>query len=165
MNLKRPTSTMAQLYQRPGFLLRRAHQLSVGLFEQQCAPWKLTPPQYGVLYVLAHAGDLDQAGLSRALGFDKVTTLRIVRGLEARGLLMRTASAVDRRRLVLGLTREGRALLSGVQQAAANVQERLLSPLQPAEQAQLLKLLDKLCGGLEEQARVPMAAPGALGSA
>src|SRR5256885_12122509 len=33
------------LYQRPGFLLRRAHQISVGIFEEQCRPLGLTPPQ------------------------------------------------------------------------------------------------------------------------
>jgi len=27
---------LASLYRRPGFLLRRAHQLSVGIFEDQC---------------------------------------------------------------------------------------------------------------------------------
>ncbi|MCB2037617.1 MAG: MarR family transcriptional regulator, partial [Ottowia sp.] len=48
-------SSLDMLYQRPGFLLRRAHQLSVALFDLHCGALNLTPPQYGVLTVLSHA--------------------------------------------------------------------------------------------------------------
>ena len=40
------------IYQRPGFLLRRAHQISTAIFERSCAHLGLTPAQYGVLSVL-----------------------------------------------------------------------------------------------------------------
>ena len=57
----------------------------------------LTPAQFGVLTVLqAHPG-LGQSSLARALGFDKVTVLRVLRGLEARGLVARGPAADNRR--------------------------------------------------------------------
>lgn len=149
-----------RLYLRPGFLLRRAHQLSVGLFEEGCRELSLTPPQYGVLTILAHAGGCDQATVARALGFDRVTTLRIVRGLQSRGLVARAPSTADARRLQLTLTAEGRATLARGRQLAARVTERLMAPLADDEREQFQGLLRKLCSGLEPQARTKLLPPG-----
>ena len=149
------------LYFRPGFLLRRAHQLSVGLFEEGCRELGLTPPQYGVLTILQHAGGCDQATVARGLGFDSVTTLRIVRGLEQRGLVAREPSQADGRRLQLTLTAEGAGMLSRGRVLAAEVTARLTAPLDGGEREQLQWLLRKLCAGLEPQARTPLIPPGA----
>ena len=148
------------LYLRPGFLLRRAHQLSVGLFEDGCRELNLTPPQYGVLTIVAHAGGCDQATVARALGFDRVTTLRIVRGLQTRGLVAREPSTVDGRRLHLTLTAEGVATLTRGRELAASVTERLMAPLTGDEREQVQGLLRKLCAGLEPQARTKLMPPG-----
>lgn len=148
------------LYLRPGFLLRRAHQLSVGLFEDGCRALNLTPPQYGVLTIVAHAGGCDQATVARALGFDRVTTLRIVRGLQARGLVAREPSMVDGRRLQLTLTEAGVATLAQARALASGVSERLMAPLSDDERTQFQGLLRKLCAGLEPQARTKLVPPG-----
>ncbi|PIT82541.1 MarR family winged helix-turn-helix transcriptional regulator [Limnohabitans sp. 15K] len=146
---------MSSLYQRPGFLLRRAHQLSVGLFEHECQTLKLTPPQFGVLHMLMHSEALDQASLARSLGLDKVTVLHVVRGLETRGWLTRQASVTDRRRWTLTLSDEGKAVFLQAQDLAHQASEQLLSPLDGGEQQQLILLLEKLCQGLEAEARTP----------
>lgn len=146
---------MIHLYQRPGFLLRRAHQLSVGLFEHECQALKLTPPQFGVLHMLMHSEAMDQAGLARGLGLDKVTVLHVVRGLETRGWLNRQASITDRRRWTLTLSEKGKLIYSQAQALAHQASEQLLSPLNADEQQQLTLLLQKLCQGLEAQARTP----------
>lgn len=146
---------MITLYRRPGFLLRRAHQLSVGLFEHECQVLKLTPPQFGVLHMLMYSDALDQARLARGLGLDKVTVLHVVRGLEARGWLTRQASVTDRRRWTLTLSEEGKAVFLQAQALADRASEQLLSPLNGEEQQQLTLLLEKLCQGLETQARTP----------
>ena len=145
---------LASHYTQPGFLLRRAHQLSVGIFERHCGAMGLTPAQYGALFVLAHAGTLDQTALSRAQGFDKVTTLRIVRGLEGKGLVRRKASAVDGRKLELSLTPEGLAVCVNAQKPSRAAHDELLGPLTPEEQDQLVALLGKLCAAHETTARV-----------
>jgi len=148
-----------RLFQRPGFLLRRAHQLSVGLFEQYCAELRLTPPQFGVLYVIGSLGQTDQTTLSRALGFDKVTTLRIVRGLESRGMLGREDHVRDGRKIFLQLTAEGRAVLDAAETLSTRSSAHLLSPLDASERETLLALLQKLCDGLEGDARTPWIHP------
>ena len=148
------------LYLRPGFLLRRAHQLSVGLFEEQCRDLNLTPPQYGVLTIVAGTAGCDQSTVARALGFDRVTTLRIVRGLEARALLRRAPSADDGRRVQLMLTPAGASLLATARRRAAQVTDRLLAPLAEDERRQMQGLLRKLCAGLEPQARTKLVPPG-----
>ena len=152
---------MNTLYRRPGFLLRRAHQLSVGLFENECQSLKLTPPQFGVLHMLAHDKAMDQARLARALGLDKVTVLHVVRGLEARGWLTRHPSATDRRKWTLMLSPAGQAVFLQAQDLTRQASEHLLSPLDPKEQEQLTQLLEKLCQGLEAKARTPFD-PGSV---
>jgi DNA-binding MarR family transcriptional regulator len=155
-----PRELLELLYLRPGFLLRRAHQLSVGLFEDECRELALTPPQYGVLVIVGHAQACDQATVARALGFDRVTTLRIVRGLERRGLVARAPAAGDARRVPLVLTAAGRAMLSRGRELAARVTARLTAPLDDVERVQLQTLLRKLCAGLEPQARSRLVPPG-----
>src|ERR1700760_3299738 len=41
------------LDQRPGFLIRRMHQIHVALFQERCAEFELTPLQYSLLSALA----------------------------------------------------------------------------------------------------------------
>ena len=48
------------LYKRPGFLLRRAHQISVSLFMEESAAFNVTATQYGVLVILQCCENLDQ---------------------------------------------------------------------------------------------------------
>ena len=155
-----PDELRQRLYLRPGFLLRRAHQLSVGIFEEECREVGLTPSQFGVLTVLDLAGATDQSTVARALGFDRVTTLRVVRGLEARGLLRRVAEAGLGSRRSLTLTAMGRRTLAAGRVQAQHISARLLAPLQVDERAQLLRLLHKLCAGLEDGARTRVVPPG-----
>ncbi|MDP3171009.1 MAG: MarR family transcriptional regulator, partial [Polaromonas sp.] len=95
---------LTRLYARPGFLLRRAHQISAAVFEDECRGVGLTPAQFGVLSVLRASPGLDQSSLARALGFDKVTVLRVLRGLETRGLIARAPAPASRRNLAISLS-------------------------------------------------------------
>ena len=74
------------LYLRPGFLLRRAHQLSVGLFEEGCRELSLTPPQYGLQtrgLVARKPSTADGRCLQLTLTADGVATLTRGRKLAA----------------------------------------------------------------------------------
>lgn len=160
MHLTEPSSpSLSSLYARPGFLLRRAHQISAAVFEGECKGQGLTPAQFGVLTVLrAHPG-LDQSSLARALGFDKVTVLRVLRGLEGRGLVQRSAAPDSKRNLAVALTEQGTALLAQSQEPAERAYRRLLAPLDPDQQAQLVNLLQLLTQGLEDEARAAFVRP------
>lgn len=155
---KRPAA-LSRLYTRPGFLLRRAHQISAAVFEDECRALQLTPAQFGVLTVVnAHPG-LGQSSLARALGFDKVTVLRVLRGLESRGLVARQLDE-GRRNVAVSLTGAGTALLEQAGGPAERAYRRLMSPLDRAQQQQLLDLLQLLTGELEDHARAAFVPPG-----
>ena len=150
---------LARLYARPGFLLRRAHQISSAVFEDACKDLALTPAQFGVLTVLqAHPG-LGQSSLARALGFDKVTVLRVLRGLQARGLVTRAPAEDNRRNVSVALTREGEQILQQAQKPAERAYKRLMAPLNREQQEHLLDLLQLLTGELEEEARAAFVPP------
>jgi DNA-binding MarR family transcriptional regulator len=142
------------LYQRPGFLLRRAHQISASIFERACADLALTPAQYGVLRVMQDHPGIDQSSLARALAFDKVTVLRVIKGLEDRGFCQRAMS--------VRLTPEGAELLRQASQPVQQAYETLLSPFNAAQREQFMGLLLLLNTELNTEARasfVPMG-PG-----
>ena len=153
---------LSDMYQRPGFLLRRAHQISAAVFENACAPLGLTQAQYGALTVLASEPRIDQSRLARALAFDKVTVLRVLRGLEERGLVAREVSATSRRNMAVQLTPAGRRLLKKAKVPVHEAYEQLMAPLNDKQRAQFIGLLHTLTDGLGEQARaafVPLQPP------
>ena len=151
--------SLARLYARPGFLLRRAHQISSAVFEDECRSVGLTPAQFGVLTVLQASPGLDQSSLARALGFDKVTVLRVLRGLEARGLATRSPAACNKRSLSVALSSEGEKLLKQAQKPAELAYNRLMMPLSLEQRAQFVLLLMELTQGLEDRARAVFVPP------
>jgi len=154
-----PSQSLSRLYARPGFLLRRAHQISAAVFEDECRVVGLTPAQFGVLTVVRASPGLDQSSLSRALGFDKVTVLRVMRGLQARGLVTRVPSPSSKRHLSISLSAAGEQLLEQAQIPAEQAYNRLMGPLDEEQQAQLLMLLQMLTTGLEGSARAVFVPP------
>ena len=151
--------SLARLYARPGFLLRRAHQISASVFEEECRSVGLTPAQFGVLTVLRASPGLDQSSLARALGFDKVTVLRVLRGLETRGLVTRSPAPQSRRNLAVGLLPAGEKLLQQAHKPAERAYQRLMAPLAPEQQVQLVALLQQLTDGLASDARAVFLPP------
>ena len=147
------SSDLSLLYTRPGFLLRRAHQISAAVFEDECHSVGLTPAQFGVMTILRASPGVDQSSLARSLGFDKVTVLRVLRGLEARGLVSRTPAPASRRNMAVALLPEGEKLLRQAQKLADRAYERLMTPLSPEQELQLVALLLQLTEGLEDHAR------------
>jgi DNA-binding MarR family transcriptional regulator len=150
---------LTRLYARPGFLLRRAHQISAAVFEDECRGVGLTPAQFGVLTVLRTHPGLGQSSLARALGFDKVTVLRVLRGLEARGFVERGPAPDNKRNMCVNLTEAGRSVLQQAQRPAERAYRRLLAPLDRNQQDQLIQLLQLLTGELEEEARAAFIPP------
>jgi len=148
--------SLDQLYSRPGFLLRRAHQIAVGIFVTECAGVGLTPPQHGVLIAVEKRPGLNQAELARLLGFDRATVGQVVEGLELRGLLRRTSSAHDRRNKSLALTPRGETRMRRAARAIQRTSERLLSPFTRGERELFIELLERLTGELNQESRTPL---------
>ncbi|WP_326540625.1 MarR family winged helix-turn-helix transcriptional regulator [Pseudorhodoferax sp.] len=156
-----PESRLVKMFDRPGFLLRRAHQISAGVFEEECREIGLTPAQFAVLMVLEAAPGIDQSSLARAAGYDKVTVMYILRGLIERGLVARAAAAGKKRGMELSLTEEGVRFLASAQQPTEQAAASLMSPFTEAQQKQFIKLLKILTTSLQDRARAPLVLPEA----
>ncbi|MCR0980477.1 MarR family winged helix-turn-helix transcriptional regulator [Roseomonas populi] len=151
-----PETALAALYARPGFRLRRAHQIALSVFAGECRAMEVTTTQYGILVALRARPGVDQIGVAQLLGLDRSTTGMVVRLLEERGLLVRSADRQDRRRRILNLTPRGAALLEEIEPAAERSVRALLAPLTEREAALLGRLLDKLLAHHDLLARVPL---------
>src|ERR1700693_4206318 len=99
------------LQERPGFLIRRLHQIHVALFMEECAPEGITPVQYSILTALEQIGPSEQIALSRAVGLDRANIADVMTRLAERRFVQRRVSRSDRRKKVAELTEVGRALL------------------------------------------------------
>jgi DNA-binding MarR family transcriptional regulator len=139
-----PESRLQELYRRPGFMIRRCHQIAAAIFADECRELDLTTTQYGILYVLSRHPGADQISLARLLGLDRSTTGMVVGRLEERQLLRRAIDPADKRKRLLELTPAGEKLLARAQPVVRRAQERLFAPFSAEERETLVKLLDRL---------------------
>jgi len=149
------------LYDMPGHLIRRCHQISVALFHQECAHFGVTPQQYAVLRVLATHDGIDQITLAGLAAFNRTTAGELVARLEAGGLLTRADGSDDRRVKNLFITKGGRQLVKNLHAGVLRVQERLLEPLDKAERKRFIACLARIADVNNELSRAPLRAPRA----
>lgn len=149
---------MLPLYDLPGHLIRRLHQISVSAFAAEAAAVAsdLTPVQYAALTVLRDSPGIDQATLAGLIAYDRVTISGVVSRLEKRGLLERTVSGSDRRARSLRLSETGLALLDRMEDAVQRAQVRMLDGLTAAEKATFLELLHKATDAGNQLSRAPL---------
>lgn len=131
----------------PGHLIRRAHQVSIAIFMEETAEFEVTSIQFAILNVLIDTPGLDQVTLAGQVALDAATSGAVIGRLESKGWIRREPDANDRRRKRLWVTPEGEAAALKMKRVVSRVQTRLMSPLDGAEQAQILYLLDKLVAG------------------
>jgi DNA-binding MarR family transcriptional regulator len=132
------------LWARPGFLIRRVHQIHYALFFEECAEFGITPVQYGLLTTLSLTPDLDQNSLGQELGIDRTNVADVLHRLSRRGLLERRRSETDRRMVLARLTPEGERITKEMYAAMQRAQERLLEPLRPEERGAFITMLIRL---------------------
>ncbi|BAT61443.1 HTH-type transcriptional repressor NicR [Variibacter gotjawalensis] len=132
------------LGERPGFLVRRLHQIHVSLFAELCADAKITPLQFSLLSALSDCLVADQSTLASMIALDRTTTTGALKRLEARGLVRRANSPTDRRAQLCQLTTEGERLLRAMEDAARRAHAETISPLSAKEQEQFVSFLKRI---------------------
>ncbi|NYI00160.1 MULTISPECIES: MarR family winged helix-turn-helix transcriptional regulator [Cupriavidus] len=142
------------LYRRPGFLIRRAHQIAMDMFIEACAPVDMTPSQYGVLYILQHIGPLSQIGVARLIGLDRSTAALVVKLLTERGHVMKAPSALDARKVEIAITPAGSQVLKQAAKLANREMKQLLAPFSESEGQMFLSLLEKFVAHHNDTTRV-----------
>jgi len=135
------------LWARPGYLIRRLHQIHSALFLEECGDYDITPVQYGLLTSLAENPDMDQNSLGRELGIDRTNVADVLNRLTRRGLIERNRSKEDKRMVLARLTPEGERVTREMYMAMQRAQLRLLEPLPPAERTAFLTMLIRLVDG------------------
>jgi len=149
---------LAALYGRPGFMLRRAHQIAIALFYEETGDLHVTTTQFGILHLLKHQPGLDQISVAKLLGLDRSTTGMVLNKLEKAGLVGRSVGKTDRRKRTLALTPAGERMLKRLKAPAQRVMKRQLSAFQPQERELFLRMLDKFTRTFNESTRVPLEA-------
>ncbi|MDD0809992.1 MarR family transcriptional regulator [Curvibacter sp. RS43] len=157
-------STAPTLEDLPGFHIRRLQQIAVAVFLEETQAHGVTPVQYAALAAVQRQPGIDQRTLARTIGFDTSTIGSVIDRLEARGWMLRNASASDRRVRLLTLTAEGEALLNAVQPGMLRAQARMLEPLPEAQRADFMAMLRVLVDGNNEFSRAPSAPLSGRGS-
>jgi DNA-binding MarR family transcriptional regulator len=132
------------LSHRPGFLLRKAHQVAVAIFAEEVGRDALTPPQHNVLAAIQANPGCHQTEVSRIVGYDRATVGAVLAGLETRALVRRDGSENDRRVKMLKLTSAGKRLLDASLAATERINQRIVEPLAPHERALFIELLAKI---------------------
>ncbi|WP_067456242.1 MarR family winged helix-turn-helix transcriptional regulator [Actinomadura macra] len=139
------------------FLVAQLGAHAAALFGDRIAGLDLTPPQAGLLRLLAGTPGRSQRELADALGMPPSRFVPFADGLEERGLIERRRNPRDRRLHALHLTDQGVALLAKVGDAGAAHEQQFCQALSPAEHRQLISLLGRIA---DQQGLTPGVHPG-----
>lgn len=132
------------LWSRPGFLVRRLHQIHVAMFMEELSAEQVTPVQYGLLSILVDMPGIDQFSIAEELGLDRANVHDVLKRLESRKLLLRVVDPHNKRRKLCLATQEGAEFVARHHAGMQAAQKRLMQPLTEAERATFSELLLKL---------------------
>jgi DNA-binding MarR family transcriptional regulator len=139
------------------FLLAQLGAHAAAAFADRVRPLGLTPPQAGVLRLLAQFPGQSQRELADALGMHAPRLVALIDELEGRGVVARDRDPDDRRNYAISLTDQGRQLFAELGRVAREHELAITSGLDDDERAQLLALLRRVA---EEQQLPPGIHPG-----
>lgn len=146
------------VWARPGFLIRRLHQIHYAIFFEECKEGGITPVQYGVLTVLAREPWLDQTAIGYEVGLDRTTAADVIKRLEEKGLVQRRINKLDRRSRQAAVTEKGLSMMGHLQDSMTRSQRRLLQPLSPRDQKIFMSLLLELVEANNQYGRAALKA-------
>lgn len=126
-----------------GFILRQVSQRHTTLFVGRMGG-DLTTTQWAALAKLREVGPTSQNLLGRMTAMDVATIKGVVDRLTNRGLIGIKPDRDDARRRLVALTDEGRELVESKLSVALAISEDTLAPLEESEQAEFLRLLEKM---------------------
>ncbi len=144
------------LWERPGFLVRRLHQIHVAMFHEECGNFSITPVQFSLLTILDTESPLDQVTLAAEVGIDRTNVADVITRLESRGLVERRTNESDRRTRLVSITDDGRTFRQRVHEGMEIAQERFLAPLAEDDRRLFMRLLRDLVEANNETGRAAL---------
>ena len=145
------------LEERPGYLIRRLHQIHVALFQEKCAAFEITPLQYSLLTALAKRGIADQTTLAADIALDRTTTTGALKRLQSRRFVDRSIARHDRRSQTCRLTAAGAALLRKMEKSARAAHLETVADLSKADQKRFVAMMRKIVAAHSRQAGANLA--------
>ena len=132
-----------------GYALKRAQLRVFDDFVGAVAPLQLSPAQFSVLILLDANPGRNQTEIAATLGIRTPNFVKLLDGMETRGLCRRTRSPEDRRSHVLALTDKGRATLAKATRLVSTKHDKkLASLLDNDERVQLMAILERIARAL-----------------
>ncbi|NDW45039.1 MarR family winged helix-turn-helix transcriptional regulator [Ruegeria sp. PrR005] len=126
-----------------GYILRLASQRHAAIFQAHAVEG-LTATQFAALVRLSEHGKCSQNRLGRLAAMDVATIKGVVDRLRQKGFTLTEPDPDDKRRTLISLSPEGEALVARMKEVGARITEETLAPLSPAEQRNLIRLLQKI---------------------
>lgn len=127
-----------------GFLLRRAYQRHLAIFQANASDSELTSVQFSTLCALRDNGPQSQGELVKATGVDQATIRGIIERLKARRLVTLAKDSVDGRKVIVSLTNAGTDILARMIPRAAEITELTFGSLNPGERMALVYTLRQM---------------------
>jgi DNA-binding MarR family transcriptional regulator len=146
------------LDQRPGFLIRRLHQIHVALFQERCAAFEITPLQYSLLSALAVRGTADQTTLAADVALDRTTTTGALKRLQLRNFVERSIDQRDRRAQLCRLTKAGANLLRQMESSARAAHRETVADLRKADQKRFIAMMQQIVAARSRREEATAAA-------
>ena len=119
------------------YLVKQVELATRARLDEIVRPAGLTALQYTALTVLERHDDMSSAQLARRSFVTAQSMADMITALEGRALIERHRDRADRRRLVVSLTAEGRALLEAFRAEVAALEQTMLAGLSGPEVAAL----------------------------
>lgn len=144
------------ILERPGFLIRRLHQIHVSLFMEECSGFDITPVQYSIMSMVNLYPGKDQHELGQAIGVDRATLANVVARLEKRDILRRENASHDRRVKQVFLTQTGRNILEQMSEPARRAHNRTIEALPVKCREQFMSAIKTLTEAGNVHSRAPV---------
>jgi DNA-binding MarR family transcriptional regulator len=139
------------------FLLAQLGAHAAARFAARIADLDLTPPQAGLLWMIARSPGLNQQTYAARLGTPPSRFVTLVDALQDRGLIERRRGEPDRRSYALHLTSDGQRLLGELGTIGKAHEDDLCAALTTDERAILRGLLARIA---QQQDLTPGVHPG-----
>jgi MarR family transcriptional regulator, transcriptional regulator for hemolysin len=108
--------------------------------------------RWGTLYWIAVFGDtVNQTELADRIGVEQPTLGRVLRDLEAEGLIERTPGSADRRAKVIRLTPAAKPVMRQINRIQESVRARLLRGIDPKDLTVCMSVFAQILANLDQR--------------
>lgn len=141
----------SQINKEFGFAIHDAARLLTRRFEALAQHHGFTLPQWRVIGQLSRSDSLSQTALAKLIETDQVTLGGLVRRLEDKGLIIRTADPSDSRAKIVSLTDKAHALIGELSLVTNDVYDQAFKGISDADRATIISVLTRLVANLSNE--------------